>query len=177
MAQPYIGEIRMFAGTYQIEGWAFCDGRELPIAENEALFQLIGTQYGGDGQSTFALPNLSGRIPIGSDNASGSWGTNWVFGQMAGTESVTLTVTQSPVHTHALLGSNAVGTASAPANNVPASIPGGQLLLAYGTDEPYTALSPTSLAPVGGSQPHDNQQPYLGINFIISLFGIYPSPT
>jgi len=173
---PYIGEIRMFAGSFAPAGWAFCDGQQLPISENEALFQLIGTQYGGDGESTFNLPNLGARIPVASDYSSGSWGSSWVFGQMGGTESVTLTNQQMPVHAHVALGTINVGNSNSPANNVPASYPAGQGRNPYGTDEPLVSLSPTSVGPVGGSQPHDNMQPYLVISFIISLFGIFPPP-
>ena len=169
MAQPYVGEIRIFAGNFAPAGWMFCEGQLLPISENETLFQLIGTTYGGDGQSTFALPDLRGRIPIHQGNG-------FILAENGGVESVTLTVSQIPAHTHPLLGSANNATTTSPTNNVPATMPE-VTTFAYGTDAPPTTLSPQSQAPDGGSQPHDNFQPYLCVNYIISLFGIFPSPT
>jgi microcystin-dependent protein len=169
MAQPYVGEIRMFAGNFAPAGWMFCEGQLLPISENETLFQLIGTTYGGDGQSTFALPDLRGRIPIHQGNGS-------ILAETGGAEEVTLTVQQIAAHSHALLGSgNNVG-GPAPASQVPATIPifG---VRAYGADAPRTNLQPAAVGSVGGSQPHTNFQPYLCVDFIISLFGIFPTPT
>jgi microcystin-dependent protein len=169
MAQPYVGEIRMFAGNFAPAGWMFCEGQLLPISENETLFQLIGTTYGGDGQSTFALPDLRGRIPIHQGN-------NFILAETGGAEEITLTVQQIPAHSHPMLctGNLAGGTS-----------PTGQLLALtqaatvtpYGTDAPLVALSPQSVSSTGGSQPHTNFQPYLCVDFIISLFGIFPSPT
>ena len=169
MAQPYVGEIRMFAGNFAPAGWMFCEGQLLPISENETLFQLIGTTYGGDGESTFALPDLRGRIPIHQGNG-------FILAETGGAEEITLTVSQIPAHSHPLLATQSVATSTAP---------GGKMLAAtsvatvspYGTDAPTTALSPQTVAPVGGSQPHTNFQPYLCVNFIISLFGLFPSPT
>jgi microcystin-dependent protein len=167
MAQPYVGEIRMFAGNFAPAGWMFCEGQLLPISENETLFQLIGTTYGGDGQSTFALPDLRGRIPIHQGN-----GFN--LAETGGAEEVTLTVNQIPSHTHPMLASNSNGSTSLPENS---------LLAKSTSNEPYTpftavtALRANSVTPVGGSQPHSNLQPFLCIHFIISLFGIFPSPT
>ena len=169
MAQPYVGEIRMFAGNFAPAGWMFCEGQLLPISENETLFQLIGTTYGGDGQSTFALPDLRGRIPVHQGNG-------FILAETGGAEEITLTVNQIPVHSHALLASNDTGTANAPNNNVLAATTGATTL-AYGTDNPILPLSPTSVGPIGGSQPHTNFQPYLCVDFIISLFGLFPSPT
>ena len=169
MAQPYVGEIRMFAGNFAPAGWMFCEGQLLPISENETLFNLIGTTYGGDGQSTFALPDLRGRLPIHQGNG-------FILAETGGAEEITLTVNQIPSHTHALLGSNNQASSFAPLNQV-----GGITQLAtttpYTTDNPAVALSPQAVGSVGGSQPHTNFQPYLCINFIISLFGIFPSPT
>jgi microcystin-dependent protein len=174
MSQSFVGEIRIFAGTFEPSGWAFCDGRLLPISENETLFQLIGTTYGGDGQSTFALPDLRSRIPIhwGTDPASG---TTFQIGEMGGVESVTLTVNQIPAHTHPL---------SASTNNAATANASGNLLAQTPSYTPYVSgfvpnspLNASAIAPVGGSQPHDNFQPYLCVNFILSLFGIFPSPT
>jgi microcystin-dependent protein len=159
----------MFAGNFAPAGWMFCSGQLLPISENETLFQLIGTTYGGDGQSTFALPNLQSRVPIHQGNG-------FILAETGGVESVTLTVQQIPVHSHAFLGTSATATGNAPANNVPAASTGATIF-PYGTDQPPTNLSPQSIGTVGGSQPHDNLQPYGCFNYIISLFGIFPSPS
>jgi microcystin-dependent protein len=167
MAQPYVGEIRMFAGNFQPAGWAFCDGRLLPISENETLFQLIGTTYGGDGQSTFALPDLRGRIPIHQGNG-------FILAETGGAEQITLTVQQIPAHTHPMLGSTDIANSPNPGTNVVAR--SGQVNM-FINSNPTVAMSPQFLGPVGGSQPHTNFQPYLCVDFIISLFGIFPSPT
>jgi microcystin-dependent protein len=164
MAQPYVGEIRMFAGNFEPVGWQFCDGRLLPISENETLFQLIGTTYGGDGQSTFALPDLRGRLPIHQGNG-------FVVGETGGAESITLTVQQIPSHTHAMLGSTNTSTAPQPTGNV---IGKSTQIDHFINSVPGDQLSPNAIAPVGGNQPHTNFQPYLCVNFIISLFGIFP---
>lgn len=167
MAQPYVGEIRMFAGNFAPAGWMFCEGQLLPISENETLFQLIGTTYGGDGESTFALPDLRGRLPIHQGNG-------FILAETGGAEEITLTVSQIPAHTHPALASGAPGAQQAPANSVLARDTGTDL---YAADQPYVNMSPQSISPVGGSQPHTNFQPYLCVDFIISLFGIFPSPT
>ncbi|MGQ0587951.1 MAG: phage tail protein [Sphingosinicella sp.] len=172
MAQPYVGEIRMFAGNFAPAGWMMCDGQLLAISENETLFQLIGTTYGGDGQSTFALPNLQSRIPIHA--GSGPGGITRQLAEAGGTESVTLTTQQIPVHNHAFLASTATGTQNSPAGEVLAS---GSSVLIYRPQAPSQPLAAQTISPTGGSQPHDNMVPYLCINFIISLFGIFPSPT
>ena len=169
MAQPYVGEIRMFAGNFAPAGWMFCDGQLLPISEYETLFQLIGTTYGGDGESTFALPDLRGRIPIHQGNG-------FILAETGGAEEITLTVQQIPAHTHALLGSAVNATTTSPTGNVAATMPE-VTTFAYGTDNPPATLGAQSIGPVGGSQPHTNFQPYLCVDFIISLFGIYPSPS
>jgi microcystin-dependent protein len=173
VSSPYIGEIRMFGGTFAPTGWAFCNGQLLPISENDALFTLIGTTYGGDGQETFALPNLGGRIPVGAGTSK--TGTTYTYGEMAGTESVTLTAQQLPVHTHPALGTVDPGTSNSPQNNVPGSLTVASGQLPYGTDPPPTGLAPSSISPVGGSQPHENVQPFLAVSFIISLFGVFPT--
>jgi microcystin-dependent protein len=169
MAQPYVGEIRMFAGNFAPAGWMFCEGQLLPISENETLFQLIGTTYGGDGQSTFQLPDLRGRLPIHQGNG-------FILAETGGVEEVTLTSQQIPAHTHQLLGSTSNASSTDPEGNVGArlSVAG---VFPYGTDNPSQPMSPQSIAPTGGSQPHTNFQPYLCVNFIISLFGLFPSPT
>jgi len=169
MAQPYVGEIRMFAGNFAPAGWMFCEGQLLPISENETLFQLIGTTYGGDGESTFALPDLRGRVPIHQGNGV-------ILAETGGTEEVTLTVQQIPVHNHALLGTNNQGTQNQPLDMLLAQSPT-QNAFPYGSDNPPATLNAASIGPVGGSQPHSNFQPYLCVDFIISLFGIFPSPT
>jgi microcystin-dependent protein len=173
MAQPYVGEIRMFAGNFAPAGWMFCDGQLLPISENETLFQLIGTTYGGDGQSTFALPNLQSRIPLHMGSFGGQ---TFQLAETGGTESVTLTTQQIPIHTHPLLCAASGG------------IPGSNPNLAFwkpSTDMQYSTAPGAAVMgnpPIrsditGGSQPHENLAPYLCINYIISLFGIFPSPT
>jgi microcystin-dependent protein len=169
MAQPYVGEIRMFGGNFAPAGWMFCEGQLLPISENETLFQLIGTTYGGDGQATFALPDLRGRVPIHQGNG-------FTLAETGGVETVTLTVSQIPSHTHPYLGTSNSALANPPANALVATLPGANIT-AYQTDPPIQQLIASAVGPVGGSQPHNNFQPYLCIDFIISLFGIFPSPT
>ena len=164
MAQPFVGELRMFAGNFAPAGWMFCDGRLLPISENETLFTLIGTTYGGDGQSTFALPDLRGRVPMHNGNG-------FILAETGGAETVTLTVNQIPAHTHPLVATTAVANQSSPANNVLAQSTAADL---YIEDTATVAMAPGAVSPVGGNQPHTNMQPYLGVNYIISLFGIYP---
>jgi microcystin-dependent protein len=154
-------------------GWAFCDGQVMAISENDTLFNLIGTTYGGDGQSTFALPDLRGRVPIHMGTQAG---TNYVIGEKAGEESVTLTVQQMPAHNHALLATGNSADKTTPQGNVAASASVVNVS-AYGTDQPTTPVSPASIGPAGGSAPHENLQPFACINFIISLFGVYPSQT
>ena len=165
MAQPYVGEIRMFGGNFAPAGWMFCEGQLLPISENETLFNLIGTTYGGDGQSTFALPDLRGRVPIHQGNG-------FTLAETGGAEEITLTVQQIPGHTHPLLGSTGNGGQPGPAGNVLSSSTVVQLYAGETADAPMAA---SSITPIGGSQPHSNFQPYLCIDFIISLFGIFPS--
>jgi microcystin-dependent protein len=171
MAQPYVGEIRMFAGNFNPSGWAFCNGALLPISENETLFQLIGTTYGGDGESTFALPNLQSRVPIHMGTGGGS---SFIIGEMGGVESVTLTTQQIPSHNHGFIASKDQAGLTTPPNNVLGQIPGGNVYIQETADTPLNA---GSIGPAGGNQPHDNMQPFLCISFIISLFGIFPSPT
>lgn len=172
MSDPYIGEIRMFAGNYAPLGWALCDGTVMSISENESLFTLIGTTYGGDGQSTFALPDMRGRLPL--HQGAGPGLTTRVMGQAFGSEAVTLLETQMPSHTHTLVASTADATASVPTGAVPAGQPGDTLYLPSPTVPPVS-MSPNALQVTGGSQPHDNTMPFLCVNFIISLFGIFPS--
>ena len=168
MAQPYVGEIRMFAGNFAPAGWMFCEGQLLPISENETLFQLIGTTYGGDGESTFALPDLRGRVPLHQ-------GSGFILAETGGAEEVTLTINQSPSHTHAMIASTNASQDVSPKDKVVGQAGGGAL--PYIQDSPDSNLAPQAVVPVGGSQPHTNFQPYLCVDFIISLFGIFPSQT
>ena len=164
MAQPYVGEIRMFAGNFAIAGWMFCEGQLLPISEYETLFNLIGTTYGGDGESTFALPDLRGRLPM-------HFGNEFILAETGGAEEITLTVQQIPSHTHQMLATNDLPTTSTPQNNLTAQA----AAKIYRAGSPTVFLNPNAVGPVGGNQPHTNFQPYLCINFIISLFGIFPT--
>jgi microcystin-dependent protein len=172
MAQPYVGEIRMFAGNFAPAGWMFCEGQLLSISENETLFQLIGTTYGGDGESIFALPDLRGRIPL--HFGTGNSGTTYTLAETGGAEDITLTVNQISAHSHPLLATTNPADTPNLQNALPAT---GLLSELYWGDPPDANCNPASISPVGGSQPHTNFQPYLCIDFIISLFGIFPSPT
>ena|SRR5579859_1548334 len=167
MGSPYIGEIRMFAGNFAPVGWMFCAGQLLPISENDALFNLIGTSYGGDGVSTFGLPDLRGRLPVHT-------GGGYDLAQQGGAETVTLTTQEVPSHSHALLATSNLASGTSPANQVLATTQAATIT-PYGTDAPLVPLAPNSVSSVGGSQPHTNFQPYLCVSFIISLFGVFPS--
>ncbi len=169
MAQPYVGEIRMFGGNYAPAGWMFCAGQLLPISEFETLFTLIGTTYGGDGQSTFALPDLQGRLPL-------HFGNGFTLAETGVAEQITLTTQQIPAHGHAFLATGNLATQNPPQNAVLA-LSTEAIVSPYGTDNPIVPLHPSSITAVGGSQPHNNFQPYLCVSFIISLFGIFPSQT
>lgn len=167
MAQPYVGELRMFAGNFAPAGWMFCEGQLVPISENETLFQLIGTTYGGDGQSTFSLPDLRGRIPLHQGNG-------FILAETGGAEEITLTVPQLPAHSHPFLATTSIASDANPTGRVPGQT---STFDFYQTTAANSAMAPQSIAGTGGSQPHTNFQPYLCVNFIISLFGIFPSPT
>ncbi|MFX3634803.1 MAG: phage tail protein [Candidatus Pristimantibacillus sp.] len=169
---PYVGEIRIFAGNFAPVGWMFCEGQAMPISENSTLFNLIGTTYGGDGQSTFNLPDLRGRVPIHQGTGPGQSITH-TMGEAAGTESVTLTVQQIPPHNHALMARSEQGNTSNPANAVLAMSSLTPYAPAGGA--PSNNMHASSMLPSGGNQPHNNLQPYLCVHFIISLFGVYPS--
>jgi microcystin-dependent protein len=175
MSQPYVGEIRMFGGNFAPAGWAFCNGQTLPISENETLFQLIGTTYGGDGQETFQLPNLQSRIPM--HMGTGPDGTTYQIGEAAGVESVTLTTSQIPAHNHSL-NATSTGQQQAPGGNtLPSTVTAASAVNphVYGPLNTAVQLSGNTIGASGGSQPHDNMQPFLCVSFIISLFGIFPS--
>lgn len=169
MSDPFVGEIRMFGGNFAPLGWAFCDGQVLSIANFNTLFALIGTTYGGDGQSTFALPNLQSRLPMHMGNGAG---TSATIGEAGGAETVTLNINQIPNHSHSLLASTASGTAATPANNMLAA---SSAVKVYKAGTPANALAAQAIAGAGGSQPHSNIQPYQCVNFIIALEGIFPS--
>jgi microcystin-dependent protein len=156
----------MFAGNFAPAGWEFCEGQLLPISENEVLFTIIGTTYGGDGQETFALPNLQGRAPMHQ-------GSGVQVGETGGVESVTLTVQQIPAHNHALLGSTTNGNTTSPTN---ALLANSTVVTPYAVETPDAQMATNAISAIGGSQPHENMQPYLCINFIISLFGLFPNP-
>lgn len=176
---PYVGEIRIFAGNFPPNGWMFCEGQALPISENEVLFQLIGTTYGGDGEETFNLPDLRGRAPLHMGAGTGL--STYVLGQAGGVEQVTLTVQQIPSHNHGALATTAQGNQSVPAATTilasmgPAGIaqvpcyapPGGTQI----------TLNANTIGGTGGNQPHENMQPFLCLDFIISLFGVFPTQT
>jgi len=166
MSDPFVGEIRLFAGNFAPAGWAFCDGTPLAISENDVLFELIGTTYGGDGETTFALPDLRGRAPIHAGNG-------YVLAETGGVESVTLTTNQIPVHNHQLVASADIATLSSPENALPGQAPS----KLYRVPGSTATMAAGLLALTGGSQAHDNMQPYVAINYIISLFGIFPSQT
>lgn len=169
---PYIGEIRIFAGNFAPAGWAFCEGQLMPIAENDALFVLLGTTYGGDGQETFGLPDLRGRLPMHAGTGPGL--QSYILGESGGVEQVTLTVQQIPVHSHAAGCLSTDGNSGAPTGGLPAA---NTTANAFGPMPPSAPMNAASIGPTGGSQPHTNFQPYLCVNFIISLFGVFPSPT
>ena len=171
MAQPFVGEIRMFGGNFAPAGWMFCSGQLLPISENETLFNLIGTTFGGDGQSTFQLPDLRGRLPVHNGSFGGS---AFQLGEAAGVESVTLTTQQIPIHTHAMQCSSG---GQANTSNPQAAIAAPSDISQYSTAGASVQMGtpPTSSDVAGGSQPHTNFMPYLCVNFIISLFGLYPN--
>lgn len=171
MSTPYVGEIRMFAGNFAPLGWSFCDGKLVSIAENEVLFALLGTTYGGDGESTFALPDLRGRLAVapGSDPQ----GQSYILGEVGGTETVMLRTAQLPTHRHPLTAVGQLGNEVSPQNHLLAR---SNLLDAY-TNRPADGQLADVVGSIGGGQPHDNMQPYLCIAFIISLFGVFPTPT
>lgn len=175
MSNPYIGEIRLFAGNFAPVGWAFCDGQLVPISENDTLFNLIGTTYGGDGQSTFALPDLRGRVPMHFGTGAGL--SNRPFASPGGAESVALTTQQIPAHTHAVAAAT-TGQVASPANAVFADATSAQTgVRVYSSAASTGVMRANNVTPAGGSQPHENFQPYLCVNYIISMYGIYPTQT
>ncbi|XXF78478.1 tail fiber protein [Myxococcaceae bacterium GXIMD 01537] len=174
MSQPFVGQIIMFAGNFAPRGWAFCNGQLLSIAQNTALFALLGTTYGGNGQTTFALPDLRGRFPMQPGQGPGLSPRS--LGEMGGTENVTLVNTQMPAHNHALLAHSGPGDQFSPEGtlNAVALDGSGQPINLYSAT-PNTTMNPQSVSISGGNQPHNNMSPFLCVNFIIALEGIYPS--
>lgn len=164
---PKVGEVRMFAGNFAPAGWHFCDGALMPISENETLFAVLGTQYGGDGEETYALPNLQSRVPIHQGQGPGP---NYLMAETGGVEQVTLSMQQMPQHNHAFLVSSDTGAQIHPGANVIGSGASVTLFRPIVANQPFAQ----SIGSVGGSQPHENMQPYLAINYIISLFGVFP---
>jgi len=171
MGEPFVGEIRMFGGTFAPAGWAMCQGQTMAISENDTLFNLIGTTYGGDGQETFQLPDLQGRCPVHAGQGPGISQT-YALGEKVGVESVTLNTNQIPIHTHPMIASQAIGNVTQPTGNIMAQ---NNTISNYIEDVTDANFNANAVQPTGGSQPHDNMQPYLCISFIISLFGVFPS--
>jgi microcystin-dependent protein len=168
MSEAYIGEIRMFAGSFAPVGWLPCNGQLLPIAQYDVVYSLLGTTYGGDGQTTFGLPDLRGRMPI---HAQPSFGV----GAAGGSETVTLVAANLPTHNHTVAASSVVGTDDAPTGNVWAN--SGDALNLFSTDAPSVTFAPDAIGAAGAGQPHDNMMPFLAVTFMICLEGIYPSPS
>lgn len=173
MSEPFIAEIRIFAGNFAPRSWAFCDGQLLPIAQNTALFSLVGTTYGGDGRTTLALPNLSGRIPM--QPGSGPGLTSRRLGESGGVETVTLTDAQIPVHSHQMQGVNNAGLVKSPSSEVAVARSSGTAGYQTNSSLDLAAMAPETIEDAGGTQPHDNMQPYLALNYIIALTGLFPS--
>ncbi len=170
MSDQFLAEIRIFPFNFPPTGWAFCNGQLLPLSQNTALFSLVGTFYGGDGKSTFALPDLQGGVPMQTGQGSGL--TERFLGEQSGTETVTLLISEIPIHTHSAFGSDEDDDSTLPGDHAY-----GKLSVAYvagNSNPPLGQLAPQSLAPAGGSLPHNNLQPYLALNFCIALQGIFP---
>jgi microcystin-dependent protein len=167
MSTPFIAEIKIISWNFPPKGWAFCNGQLLPINQNQALFSLLGTTYGGDGRTNFALPNLRGQVPI-------HMGGGHILGEKAGQTAVTITQQTMPTHPHAMNASATIATLDNPAGNVLAN---GNPNNLYGPVQNLTTLNPATVSSIGGSQPHSNLMPYLVLNFIIALQGIFPSQT
>jgi microcystin-dependent protein len=168
-ATPYIGNIILFGGTFAPVGWLFCQGQLLPISQYDTLFALIGTTYGGDGQTTFAVPDLRSRVPIHQGQGPGL--SNYIMGQAAGTETVTVTPNQMPIHTHSVQVSSSPANTGVPSGTVTLGVAAADMYIAEAAD---VSMHPQSISSVGGSQPHDNIQPYLALNYIIATEGIFP---
>jgi microcystin-dependent protein len=164
MSEPFLGEVKIISWNFPPKGWSFCNGQLLPINQNQALFSILGTTYGGDGRQTFALPNLQGRSPVHVGNGI-------ALGELGGEATHTLNISEIPAHNHVPVGNNTAATAPGPAANLWANNPNN----AYSTANPANAMNPACILPTGGNQPHENMSPYLVLNFIIALQGIFPS--
>jgi microcystin-dependent protein len=173
MSTPYVGEIRLFPYTFAPLNWQLCDGSLLSISGNETLYTLLGTTYGGDGVSTFGVPDLRGRVPVHQGTGTGL--TTRVIGQMAGTESVTVLSTQLPAHTHPFMAATSIASANAPSNTVELGGLGTDTMYSSASSTAAVALASTTISQVGGNQPHDNLMPTLTASFCIALYGIFPS--
>lgn len=172
MSNPFLAEVRIFAGNFAPKGWALCNGQLMSISQNTALFSLLGTTYGGDGKSTFALPNFQGSAPMQQGQGPGLSLRD--LGEIGGEQAVTLLQSEMPVHNHTFtVGTGSRGEVSSPSNNVPANAPSGSAM--YSTAASNTSMSPQALSLSGGSQPHNNMMPYLCLTFIIALQGVFPA--
>jgi microcystin-dependent protein len=174
MSDPFVAEIRIFAGNFAPKGWAFCNGQLMPIAQNTALFSLLGTTYGGDGKSTFALPNLQGRAPMHPGQGPGL--SLHALGEAAGSDTATLLESEIPAHSHTLVANPNNAERPSPADNLPARTVGASLYQSD-TTQGLVGMAPEALAPAGGDQPHNNMQPYLTMTFIIAMQGVFPPRT
>jgi microcystin-dependent protein len=177
MADPFVAEIRIFPFNFAPRGWAFCDGQLLPLSQNTALFSLIGTFYGGDGKSNFALPNMQGSVPIHTGaNQPGPGLSSYALGETGGSETVSLLESEMPSHAHTARASNQQGDVQQPTATTSLARPNGATPYVPGTPAPpLVMMAPESLTPVGGDQPHNNMQPYLTLNYCIALQGIFPA--
>lgn len=173
MSDPFIGEIQIFAGNFAPKGWALCNGQLLPVNQSTALFSILGTMYGGDGKTTFGLPNLMGRAPLGVGAGAGLTPRNQ--GAQIGSQTVTLLTNQMPAHNHTVGAFDGTGPESAANGNIWAKTPGRNPPPAYSNSAPNTTMNPMAIGVAGGSQPHNNMQPFLALNFIIALQGVFPS--
>lgn len=171
MGTPYVGEIRMFGGNFAPVSYAMCSGQTIQISENDTLFALIGTTYGGDGQATFQLPNLCGRFPVHMGQGPGI-SQNYIIGEAAGVEQVTLNTTQMPSHTHVPIGST-VGNSDSPNGTLWGASTSGN---PYANGPGTANMNSADISPAGGSQPHENMIPFVVVTYIIALYGVYPSP-
>ncbi len=173
MSQPFVGQIIAVGFNFAPDGWFPCDGRLLPISQYDVLFALIGTTYGGDGQTNFALPNLCGRVAVSQGNGPGL--SPYVMGQQGGAETVTLVAGQNGGHAHPLMASSRTGSTNVPGTGAALAQGGQPLVDVYNPAQPNTALASASVGVAGGGQPHENRQPYLGLNYIIAWSGLFPS--
>ncbi len=172
MSEPFLGEVRLFPYNFAPRGWAFCQGQLLPINQNQALFSLLGTTYGGDGRVTFALPDLRGRVPLSSGQGPGL--SDYTLGQSGGTEAVTLGVNEMPTHSHPVAANGRQSNRPGPNGRVPGRASAGDVYAASGNG---AVMAAETIVPTGGGQPHTNVQPYLAMNYCIALTGIFPSRT